>query len=432
MEEQGSRAETRPTFFPDSIDRIPLCQADRSIPAVESVAGDERAAVELDRLSRLMEAQALAEQKLEQDTESRTQYRVEFECSPPQPCSEFQTARLILSHLGFLSLPALRSHAVDSPVPRLVALDNDEPAFAAELAALDRLPPRTHDTLLAFYVRAGQSTPESIVANSNSSDLSPLYLELLAALGWPVQVATHPGWTGDPSTSWGPSQDHTRPSQSNSGPARFDGTESVLYWADVCSELAIVMPSKLGGAEEERPASLQEEFASTAAGNGERLERNHTSLSIEVGDETRSRKAGRGGPSGGGQEQKVVLIWLESLEDADLVPLASLVPGINTVCLVIFLQPLASGLIRVKLAGHVGKMNLATPLVDGMVVSRRALGPLVRQTALNMCRRKRLEADTYQPPHVRRKHRIQELVQKYRSHMTEAEFYAHLFNSPCV
>ena len=46
-------------------------------------------------------------------------------------------------------------------------------------------------------------------------------------------------------------------------------------------------------------------------------------------------------------------------------------------------------------------MNFATPLVDGMVVPRRALGALVRQTALNMCRRKRLEADTYQPPHVR-------------------------------
>ena len=294
-----------------------------------------------------MEAQALAEQKLEQDTESRTQYRVEFECSPPQPCSEFQTARLILSHLGFLSLPALSSHAVDSPVPRLVALDNDEPEFAAELAALDRLPLRTHDTLLAFYVRAGQSAPESIVANSNADNLSPLYLELLAALAWPVQVASHPGWTGDPSTSWGLSQDRAGQSKSNPGPARFDGTESVLYWADVCSELAIVIPSKLGGEEEEQAASLHE--------------------------------------SGGGHEQKVVLVWLENLEDADLVPLASLVPGINTVCLVIFLQPLASGLIRVKLAGHVGKMNLATPLVDGMVVSRRALGPLVRQTALNMC-----------------------------------------------
>ena len=116
------------------------------------------------------------------------------------------------------------------------------------------------------------------------------------------------------------------------------------------------------------------------------LKFNVPTIFIQVGDESRSRKPGRGGPSGGGQEQRVVLIWVESLEDADLVPLASLVPGINTVCLVIFLQPLASGLIRVKLAGHVGKMNLATPLVDGMVVSRRALGPLVRQTALNMCR----------------------------------------------
>jgi len=121
------------------------------------------------------------------------------------------------------------------------------------------------------------------------------------------------------------------------------------------------------------------------------------------------------------------------MEDAELLPLPALVTGnINSVCLVIFLHPLASGLVRVKLAGHVGKMNLATPLVDGMVVSRRALGPMVRQTTLNMCRRKRLEADTYQPPHVRRKHRIQELVQRYRSHMTEAEFYAHLFQSPCL
>ena len=47
------------------------------------------------------------------------------------------------------------------------------------------------------------------------------------------------------------------------------------------------------------------------------------------------------------------------------------------------------------------RMHLATPLVDGMVISRRAVGPLVRQTATNMCRRRRLDTDTYQPPHVR-------------------------------
>ena len=52
---------------------------------------------------------------------------------------------------------------------------------------------------------------------------------------------------------------------------------------------------------------------------------------------------------------QVVLVWLESIEDADSLPLAELVTAINSVCLVIFLHPLASGLVRVKLAGHVGK-----------------------------------------------------------------------------
>ncbi len=77
-------------------------------------------------------------------------------------------------------------------------------------------------------------------------------------------------------------------------------------------------------------------------------------------------------------------------------------------------------------------MNLATPLVDGMIVSRRCLGPLVRQTALNVAARRRLEVDSYHPPHVRRKIKVQEIVQKYRSHMTEPEFYAHLFSPPFV
>jgi hypothetical protein len=91
--------------------------------------------------------------------------------------------RLILSHLGFLSIPALRA-AMDSPVPRLVALlETDSPSFSTDLEQLDRLSPRTFDTLLAYYVRAGQTAPQDILANSRAGDLSPLYLECLAALG---------------------------------------------------------------------------------------------------------------------------------------------------------------------------------------------------------------------------------------------------------
>lgn len=61
--------------------------------------------------------------------------------------------------------------------------------------------------------------------------------------------------------------------------------------------------------------------------------------------------------------------------------------------LVIFLHSMASGLLRVHLQGHTGRVGLASPLVDGMVIGRRALGPLVRQTAMNMARRKRLDSE---------------------------------------
>lgn len=43
---------------------------------------------------------------------------------------------------------------------------------------------------------------------------------------------------------------------------------------------------------------------------------------------------------------------------------------------VIFIHPLNTGLFRIKLQGATGKFNMVIPLVDGMIVSRRALGKL--------------------------------------------------------
>ena len=253
MEDQRVRNDARPCFFPDSIDRIPLCAADRSMPAVESVAGDERAALELDRLSRLVESQGELEKELDTASRSDQSYHLELECNPPQPCTDFQTARLILSHLGFLSLPALKA-AVDSPVPRLVVLDNDSARFVQDLESLDRLSSRTHDTILVYYVRAGQAKSDHILANSSSSDLSPLYLEVLGSLGWPVSVSAHPGWTGDPATSWRLAEP-AEETEVGPGPARYSGEKALLYWADVSGELAILVPSSQQG--EARPSSAQ-------------------------------------------------------------------------------------------------------------------------------------------------------------------------------
>ena len=53
--------------------------------------------------------------------------------------------------------------------------------------------PRTYDTIYAYYVRPGQSSAGDIVDNCQAGDLNSLYLELLAALGWPVNVNSHSG-----------------------------------------------------------------------------------------------------------------------------------------------------------------------------------------------------------------------------------------------
>ena len=359
MEDQRVRNDARPCFFPDSIDRIPLCAADRSMPAVESVAGDERAALELDRLSRLVESQGELEKELDTASRSDQSYHLELECNPPQPCTDFQTARLILSHLGFLSLPALKA-AVDSPVPRLVVLDNDSARFVQDLESLDRLSSRTHDTILVYYVRAGQAKSDHILANSSSSDLSPLYLEVLGSLGWPVSVSAHPGWTGDPATSWRLAEP-AEETEVGPGPARYSGEKALLYWADVSGELAILVPSSQQG--EARPSSAQgAAFLMSGPDSGGYEEGRPgapSSLSLELDQDPHPRrKVGRGQGHGGAGDQRVVLAWLESIEDADNFPLGDLVSSVNNICLVIFVHPLANGLLRIKLAGQIGKYDI--------------------------------------------------------------------------
>ena len=73
--------------------------SDKSIPNVDSpLLVDDRVASELDKLGRLIDA--CNEMKIdpgEENTEEKS------ECQPPAPCHEFHTARLIFSHLGFLS-----------------------------------------------------------------------------------------------------------------------------------------------------------------------------------------------------------------------------------------------------------------------------------------------------------------------------------------
>lgn len=80
---------------------------------------------------------------------------------------------------------------------------------------------------------------------------------------------------------------------------------------------------------------------------------------------------------------------------------------------------------KLSLAGKPAKGGRTEFKLDSNVISFS--GFLVRQTVINICRRKRLESDSYNPPHVRRKQKIADIVNKYRNRQLEPEFYTSLF-----
>ena len=135
---------------------------------------DERSVMELDYLSSLMEEHNSIERSMQASAsnlgaDGSNSFHPEAECVAPEPCTEFQTARLLLSHLGLLHSKALRE-SLESPVPQLVALDSGSIDFVNDIEGLDRISVRTADTVNVFYMRSGQKNPEEILNNVVSSD----------------------------------------------------------------------------------------------------------------------------------------------------------------------------------------------------------------------------------------------------------------------
>ncbi|KAL0278957.1 UNVERIFIED_CONTAM: hypothetical protein PYX00_000621 [Menopon gallinae] len=457
----GVRHEVHHQNFPDSVERIPLCKADKSIPSMESLINDERIDKEHCRMLELMEHQLELEEAMRrvgQQSESSLPFPdPDRECHPPPVKHEFQTARLFLSHFGLLSLGSPKNQ-FETP---LVMLDTSIPGFCTELEALDCIGSRTCDTVHIFYVRSGQKNEQEILQNVTSENfIDPRFMEMLTSLGWPVNVFQHPGWTGSTTTSW---KLQTCPeyigSECENSPDLYSGEKYILYWADISSEIAFIVPT-MKSAAQVQPESVSDSSVSSqlsgqgwyersisGGGSGQRsqgqLKQRALSLDLEKHPPVEPTRPGR--RLGVLRNQpytdlptKVMLVWLESFEDNLTFPVGDLLSYCNTGLestpakaedtYVIFLHALSSGLLRVKLQGPVGRMTLPTPLVDGIVVSERTLGSLVRQTALNICKRKRLDNDSYHPPHVRRRLKVQELANRYQCNMTQSQLLTYLFS----
>ncbi|KAG8446286.1 hypothetical protein GDO86_013933 [Hymenochirus boettgeri] len=459
--------------FPEEVDKIPFVKADLSIPDLHEIVTEELEERH-EKLKIGMAKQIAYETSLDQMKEEEWRKKSYpdpvTECKPPPPAQEFQTARLLLSHFGFLSLEALKEPATSRLPPHLIALDSHIPGFFEDIGYLDLLPCRPFDTVFIFYVKAGQKTSQEILKNVESSkNVQPHFIEFLLSLGWSVNVGKHPGWTGHVSTSWSincsgedeQGEQEEAPSVEDSGGSVFNGEKKVLYFADALTEIAFVVPSSVETQSDSVDSNLPELEGESNMDLLPGILKQPLTLELFPTHTESLSSAQRNSPTSRarklpqgrvvppmGPETKVAVVWLEQYDDLENFPLSDLVAetntGIETTTTnsstsvrnsipekefpVIFIHPLYTGLFRVKVHGASGKFNMVIPLVDGMIVSRRALGVLVRQTVINICRRKRLESDSYNTPHVRRKQKITDIVNKYRNRQLEPEFYTSLFH----
>ncbi|KAL9926049.1 ral GTPase-activating protein subunit beta isoform 6-T7 [Glossina fuscipes fuscipes] len=481
MNDVPQRIEFEQKNFPDGVDKVTPCVADYSIPTFEQIRelyGNDS----IKQLETMLENQTIHEKLAWAETDNSTENLSHAQESVPPPvCHEFQAARLFLSHFGFLTFeerdPNSPAETLGTPSQRpLIVLDTKRNNFAQELNALDKLSARTYDTVHVFYVKAGQSTASEIIDNmsdENVHTLDPHFGNMLLTLGWPVDIYEHSGWTGFLGTSWSLKNNVSKNATKYQNHAqlqdiKFNGESKVLYWADVSSEMAFVVPtewnlrSEVDGPCLSQCSSLdntsnttniwmrQNEASNPQTESVKNSTQRSRNLSLEL-DNSKSkepipptrRKITSMKPALMAQPPaKIFLVWLESFEDhlhfpiEDLLAYSRTGEEANIVHLpratdvhVIFLHALQSGLLRVKLQGPTGRMSFATPLVDGMILSRRVVGNLVRQTAHNMAKRRRLDNDNFQPPHVRRRLKVQDIVQKYKVDLSESELLVHLFKS---
>ena len=291
--------------------------------------------------------------------------------SKPDPVTNFHTSRMLLSQLGFTNFMVL------DDINSCVELDSSSSEFWEDLKTLDKVSPRTGDTMYVFYVRSGQEKGSDILANNVSSTLPPEYLQLLSSIGWQVEVKSHLGWTG---VGGSKSSSH------------------ILYWGDDTSELAILAPCLpvfdlvANTTDQECPQRRVTLNCSTAP------ELSRLFISIRPKKEKKL------------DHLKIVVAWFENMEDADTFPLNKLIPNTDSISLIIYLQPLKNQLLKIRTIGLDGRTKDLTPLVDGALVSQCVVGNLLRQTALNVCRRERLETDSSQ---YHRRNAIHNIEVKY-------------------
>ncbi|EQC41050.1 hypothetical protein SDRG_02106 [Saprolegnia diclina VS20] len=237
------------------------------------------------------------------------------------------------------------------------------------LKHLDKTPSRETIKIGIVYVGKHQSQQHEILGNTHGS---AEYEEFLLELGWPITLATHKGFTGG--------LDHNPKSLSN-GP-------STIYYANSTTEVVFHVVTKMP----------------TKANDPQQIDKKR-----HVGND------------------HVHIVWSDNPQAYTQSTITS---NFNFVQIVVFpLRQTSEGLFLINVLTK-PDVPLFGPLMDGMVVTRRDLPELLRQTVMNANRACRQQSAWYLPPYPTRRKLIDEIVERYATDYSEKSMLTSLFKIP--
>jgi hypothetical protein len=325
-------------YFPESVDRIPLTKLDVVVPTLDSVINSSPQRKQEDEHQRqLLQRQTQMELEAQKKISTKNQMNRPPECREPIPSHTLDPVRLILTHCGLLHDKSCFEVNPETNLTPMLAVDHNHPDLWGNLKTLDMISTRTSDTVFVFYMRKGRSDPQEILNSVSSKHyVTQVFMDFLHSLGDVIDVRKHTGWTGKVSSSWKteedspPHDDFGDPGHDHGGCA-FDGDRKAIYWADVSHELVFVVPS--GRYVEDEITAIDADqrqrtnFEAISTSGRSMSSDEGTSVSSRSYSDTSSRSSLRNKikqlslMSNIGCDTKVLVIWLESADDAAEVPI---------------------------------------------------------------------------------------------------------------
>ncbi|KAG0179411.1 phosphatidylinositol-3,5-bisphosphate 5-phosphatase [Apophysomyces sp. BC1021] len=257
-----------------------------------------------------------------------------------------------------------------------------------EMEALDTLNERDCISVSAYYAHSGNATWEELV--ENPPPLSEQFMQFLNCLGWPVNIGQHIGFRGklDPAIC-----------------------KTAPYYADRTVEFIVNVPYFLN---EPTVGNATSETTNT-------IHQVHQQVTVD---------------------DHVCIVWIEDLSNFKTLAkqIKSSSSPTSKTMVYLFINPLknsANGLYWIRIlipafgtdpTAIIASQRLNEnalifgPLVDGMVVSRHALGTMVRNTSISAHHACRVVTDTYTRPYVIRKQFIEEMANRHQVKLPLSEY----------